>query len=211
MNQNLDEQYKAKWDNRYKGTEFAYGKAPNSFFETWLKKFEPGAVLMPADGEGRNGVFAAQLGWNVTSFDLSEEGQSKALQLAKERGVTLRYLVGELAQLGLEKETFDVIGLIYAHTLAEKKSIFHRELNDYLRPGGLVIFEAFSKKHLHFRNLDPKAGGPADINMLFSKSEIMADFENYEMVMLEEEEIMLNEGKYHNGTCSVIRFIGRKN
>lgn len=210
MNQNPDEKYKAKWDNRYKDHEFAYGKAPNSFFEVWLKKFEPGAVLMPADGEGRNGVFAAQLGWNVTSFDLSKEGQSKALQLAKERGVTLQYLVGEQAQLGLEKEKFDAIGLIYAHVSAEKKSIFHRELNDYLRPGGIVIFEAFSKKHLHFRNLDPKVGGPDDLNMLFSKSEIMADFENYDILMLEEEEIILNEGKYHNGRGSVIRFVGRK-
>ncbi len=199
-----------KYDERYKDHEFAYGKTPNIFFKEWLTKFEPGSILMPADGEGRNGVFAAQLGWQVTSFDLSSEGQSKALQLAKENGVALQYIVGDLEQLSFEKASFDAIGLIYAHFSGEKKSFFHKKLNDYLRPGGLIIFEAFSKKHDSFKKRNPKVGGPDDINMLYSKAEITADFDNYEVIRLEEEEIMLNEGKYHIGKGAVIRFVGRK-
>jgi SAM-dependent methyltransferase len=199
-----------KWDERYQDHEFAYGKEPNLFFKEWLRKFKPGSILMPADGEGRNGVFAAQAGWKVTSFDLSVQGQSKALQLAKENGVTLKYIVGDLEQLHFEREEFDVIGLIYAHFSTEDKSLFHRKLNEYLRPEGIVILEAFSKNHLHFNELNPRVGGPKDIDMLYSKSEILADFENYEVLMLEEEEILLDEGKYHIGKGSVIRFIGRK-
>lgn len=199
-----------KWDERYKDHEFAYGKEPNIFFKEWLLKFEPGSILMPADGEGRNGVFAAQLGWNVTSFDLSAEGQSKALQLAKENQVAIRYIVGDLEELEFEEKTFDAIGLVYAHFSAEKKSIFHQKLHDYLRQGGIIILEAFSKRHIHFKKLNPKVGGPDDIHMLYSKEEIAADFENYEVLLLEEEEILLNEGKYHIGTGSVIRFAGRK-
>lgn len=199
-----------KWDERYKDHEFAYGKDPNLFFNEWLPKFEPGSILMPADGEGRNGVFAAQLGWRVTSFDLSIEGQTKALQLAKENGVALEYIVGDLEQLSFARETFNAIGLVYAHFSAVKKSIFHRKLNDYLLPGGIIILEAFSKRHINFVQLDPKVGGPKDIDMLYSKEEIISDFENYEVLLLEEEEILLNEGKYHNGKGSVIRFIGRK-
>ena len=199
-----------KWDERYKDHEFAYGKEPNMFFKEWLQKFKPGAILMPADGEGRNGVFAARLGWKVTSFDLSVEGQSKALQLAKENGVALRYIVGDLEQLHFEKEAFDVIGLVYAHFSAEKKAIFHKKLNDYLKPGGIIILEAFSKRHIHFSKLNPETGGPKDIDMLYATAEIAADFENYEVLMLEEEEILLNEGKYHIGKGSVIRFAGRK-
>ena len=198
------------WDERYKEREFAYGKNPNMFFKAWLPEFAPGSILMPADGEGRNGVFAARLGWKVTSFDLSVEGQSKAWQLAKENRITLEYLVGDFEQLEFEKATFDAIGLIYAHFSAEKKSMFHKKLNDCLRPGGIIVFEAFSKKHLHFRELNPKVGGPRDIRMLYSKAEITADFENYEVLMLEEEEILLNEGRYHIGKGSVIRFVGRK-
>lgn len=199
-----------KWDERYKEQEFAYGKDPNVFFKEWLPKFAPGSILMPADGEGRNGVFAARTGWKVTSFDLSIEGQSKALQLARENDVELEYIVADLDHLGFERGSFDAIGLVYAHFSAEKKSIFHRKLNDYLRPGGIVILEAFSKRHLHFIELDPKVGGPRDIDMLYSIEEITADFSNYEMLMLAEEEILLNEGKYHIGRGTVIRFVGRK-
>jgi SAM-dependent methyltransferase len=199
-----------KWDERYKEEEFAYGKKPNLFFKEWLSTFEPGSILMPADGEGRNGVFAAQLGWKVTSFDLSTEGQSKALQLAKEKRVTLEYIVADFEQLDFEKESFDAIGLVYAHFPAEKKSIFHKKLNDYLKPGGILILEAFSKRHLHFNELNPKVGGPKDIDMLYATAEIIADFDNYEVLLLAEETILLNEGKYHIGEGAVIRFVGRK-
>jgi SAM-dependent methyltransferase len=199
-----------KWDERYKDNEFAYGTEPNVFFKEWLLKFEPGRILMPADGEGRNGVFAAQLNWNVTSFDLSAEGQQKALKLAKENKVSLDYIVGDLEQLEFEKNSFDAIGLIYAHFSAETKSKLHKKLNDYLKPGGIVIFEAFSKRHLDLKKANPKVGGPDNSNDLFSTAEILADFEKFEILYLEEEEVILNEGKFHIGTGSVIRFVGKK-
>ncbi len=199
-----------KRDERYKEHEFAYGKEPNIFFKEWVSKLEPGNILMPADGEGRNGVFAAKLGWKVTSFDLSKEGKSKALELAKENGVTIEYIVGDLEQLDFERNIFDAIGLVFAHFSAEKKSIFHRKLNGYLKTGGVIIFEAFSKRQIEYKKINPQVGGPDDINMLYSKQEIMSDFKNYEILMLEEEEILLNEGKYHIGKGSVIRFVGRK-
>lgn len=199
-----------KWDERYKDTEFAYGTEPNVFFKEWLLKFEPGKILMPADGEGRNGVFAAQLNWNVTSFDLSSEGQLKALKLAKENKVTLEYIVGNLEHLEFEKNSFDAIGLIYAHFSAETKSKLHKKLDEYLKPGGIIIFEAFSKSHLDFKKANPKVGGPDNLNDLFSVSEILADFDHYEILLLEEKEIVLSEGKFHVGTGSVIRFVGKK-
>ena len=199
-----------KWDERYKEQEFAYGKEPNVFFKEQLPAFPPGTILMPADGEGRNGVHAASLGWKVTSFDLSVEGRSKALQLAKEKGVTLEYIVADMEQLYFEKATFYAIGLIYAHVDAEKKALFHRKINDWLKPGGVLILEAFSKAHLHFNERDPKVGGPKEIGMLYDKAEILADFKNYGILLLAEEVIVLQEGKYHSGEGSVIRFVGKK-
>lgn len=210
MNQSWDEQYKNMWDDRYKNNEYAYGKAPNDFFSEWLQQFEPGAILMPADGEGRNGVFAAQLGWKVTSFDLSAAGKSKALQLAAANHVSLEYIVGDLEQLTFEKESFDAIGLVYAHFAAAKKSIFHQQLSSYLKPGGIIILEAFSKKHVELKKLNPAVGGPTDMDMLLSKTEIAADFENYDILTLEEEEILLSEGQCHIGKGAVVRFTGRK-
>ncbi|RAJ28143.1 methyltransferase family protein [Pedobacter cryoconitis] len=210
MNKSVEEEAENKWNSRYQEAHYAYGKGPNLFFKEWLQKFEPGSILMPADGEGRNGVFAAQLGWKVTSLDLSKTGRLKALQLAKENHVALDYIVGDLEQLNFEKESFDAIGLIYAHFPADKKSLLHEKLNGFLKPKGLIIFEAFSKEHLHMSNLDPKVGGPKEIDTLFSKTEISADFKNYDTLMLEEKEVLLNEGEYHIGRSAVVRFVGRK-
>ena len=210
MEQSWDEQYKNMWDERYSDRRYAYGTAPNVFFKEWLLKFTPGSIVMPADGEGRNGVFASMLGWDVTSFDLSAEGKIKALQLAADNRVSIEYLVGDLEQLEFKAESFDAIGLIYAHFAAEKKAAFHRKLDKCLKPGGVVIFEAFSKEHLPLVQLNPKVGGPRDTDMLFSKAELMTDFKNYDVLMLEEQEVLLQEGKYHKGKGAVVRFVGRK-
>ena len=204
MNQSL------KWDERYGTSEFAYGKEPNEFFKEWLLKLDAGKILMPADGEGRNGVFAATKKWRVTSCDLSKEGKSKCALLAKEQKVVLNYIVSDIDKLCFEKESFDAIGMIYAHFPADKKNNYHNRLKEYLKPGGTIIFEAFSKKNLELKKQNPKVGGPDDYDMLYSTEEIKTDFQNFEILYLEEMEIELNEGLYHNGKGSVIRFIGRK-
>lgn len=210
MDQHWNETYKNMWDERYKEEHYAYGKAPNVFFKEWLQQFKPGSILMPADGEGRNGVYAAQLGWAVTSCDLSTTGKEKALQLAAERQVNINYLVGDLEQLSFAEGSFDAIGLIYAHFDAARKSLLHRKLNSWLKPGGLVILEAFSKAHIHLNSLDSKIGGPKDVDMLLSEAEIKTDFENYEPLLLTEEEVLLAEGLHHMGKGAVVRFVGRK-
>lgn len=210
MNNNWNKEYKNMLDERYKQEAYAYGKEPNAFFKDSLKKFEPGSILMPADGEGRNGVYAATLGWSVTSFDLSAEGKTKALSLAKEYNVGITYLVGDFELISFDKEKFDAVGLIYAHIDAAKKRLFHQKLNDLLKPGGIILLEAFSKSHLNYNEINSKVGGPSDIDMLYSKEEILSDFVNYDILLLEEIEITLNEGIYHKGIGSVIRFVGIK-
>lgn len=201
-----NEQYKTRWDDRYRETDFAYGKTPNLFFKEWIDQLTKGTLLMPADGEGRNGVYAATTGWQVTSTDLSPEGKTKALQLAHELNTTLTYIVDDLENIQFEPASFDAIGLIYAHFLPEKKSILHRQLDTYLKPGGMIIFEAFSKNH----KANAQVGGPTETAWLFSKEEIKQDFPDYEILLLKEEVVGLEEGKYHNGQGTVIRFIGRK-
>ena len=205
-----NESYKQFWDSRYGAVEYAYGKEPNLFFKEQLERLKPGSILLPAEGEGRNAVFAATRNWNVTAFDLSEAGKLKASLLAQEYNVSVNYLVGDLEHLRFNKDTFDAIGLIYSHFLSDKKSLYHKKLDYYLKPGGVVIFEAFSKKNLALVEANPKVGGAMDVNMLFSMEEIEADFPNYKIDLLQEKEIELKEGIYHNGIGSVIRFVGRK-
>ena len=199
-----------RWNERYSHSEFAYGEQPNLYLKEQLEKLLSGKILFPAEGEGRNAVFAAKLGWNVSAFDISAEGKKKALLLAGTNNVTIDYQVGELQNLNYTPDQFDVIALIYAHFPANIKSAIHKTLSLYLRKGGFIIFEAFSKKHLAYIARNKKVGGPKDLAMLFSTDELRSDFADYEVIELEEKEIELSEGTFHNGTGSVIRFVGRK-
>jgi 2-polyprenyl-3-methyl-5-hydroxy-6-metoxy-1,4-benzoquinol methylase len=200
-----------RWDERYAGEEFAYGIEPNNYLKEQLAELSPGKILFPAEGEGRNAVFAATQGWNVFAFDISAEGQKKAQQLAASNKVAINYQVGELQTLEYKPEQFDAIALIYPHFPADIKSQIHHALSKYLRKGGIIIFEAFSKKHIDYLAKNEKVGGPKDIASLFSIEEIKADFSDYDFKELAETEIELNEGLFHNGVGSVIRFVAVRN
>jgi 2-polyprenyl-3-methyl-5-hydroxy-6-metoxy-1,4-benzoquinol methylase len=206
----MNDTWLEKWNDRYNKDEYAFGEQPNSYLKEQLEKLDIGTILFGAEGEGRNAVFAARLGWTVSAFDISVEGKKKALQLAKNNNVTIDYQVGELQTLNYNNEQFDAIALIYAHFPPDIKSKYHKLLNNYLRKDGIIIFEAFSKSHIDYRLKDEKIGGPTDLESLFSIEELKSDFENYEIIELVEKEIELSEGLYHNGKGAVIRFVGRK-
>jgi len=206
----MNDPWADRWNERYSNDEFAYGEQPNNYLKEQLEKLQPGSILFPAEGEGRNAVFAATLGWEVSAFDISAEGKRKALLLAEANGVAINYQVGDLLALNYKVEQFDAIALIYAHFPADIKSKYHRMLDKYLRRDGHIIFEAFSEKHLDYIARNEKVGGPKDIDMLYSIDEIQSDFGNYEIIELAEKEIELSEGLFHNGAGCVIRFVGRK-
>jgi SAM-dependent methyltransferase len=210
MNDDWTERWTNRWNDRFSNEEFAYGEEPNNYLKEQLQKLSPGNILFPAEGEGRNAVFAARLGWTVSAFDISVEGKKKALKLAEANKVNIEYQLGDIEILNYKPEQFDAIALIYAHFPADIKSPYHKTLDRYLRKGGLIIFEAFSKKHVDYIRKNEAVGGPKDIDMLFSIEEIKSDFPNYEIIELSEMEIELKEGLFHNGTGSVIRFLGKK-
>ncbi len=198
------------WNNRFKETEYVYGTVPNEFLKQQIQKLKAGSILFGAEGEGRNAVYAAQIGWDVCAFDISQAGKIKALKLAEKNNVSIDYQVGELPDLVYQNQKFDAIALIYAHFPPNLRSEYHRLLDQKLKTGGTIIFEAFGKNHLKYRNANPKIGGPHDLDFLFSTEELKLDFANYQVLQLEETEVELNEGNYHVGKGSVIRFIGRK-
>ncbi len=206
----MDQVWLDRWNERYKEKEFAYGELPNNYFKEQILKLKPGKILFPAEGEGRNSVYAAKLGWDVYAFDISEEGLKKAKSLAVKNNVMIDYQVGELKSLNYKPNQFDVIALIYAHFPADLKSNIHASLNKLLRKEGYVIFEAFSKSHIKYNSVNEAVGGPKEIDMLFSIDEIKSDFKDFEIIELKEMEVELHEGMYHNGLGSVIRFVGKK-
>ncbi|HEY5690908.1 MAG TPA: class I SAM-dependent methyltransferase [Cyclobacteriaceae bacterium] len=199
-----------RWNDRYSDEAYAFGLEPNDYLKEQLEKLNPGKILFAGEGEGRNAVFAAKMGWSVSAFDISIEGRRKARLLAEANNVALDYQVGELPDLSFQSEQFDAIALIYAHFPAELITPYHKMLDSYLRKGGTVIFEAFGKNHIAHRVKNPNVGGPTKLQELFSMEELRSDFLNYEVIELEEKVIELNEGIYHKGKGSVIRFVGRK-
>jgi len=199
------------WEERYGKEAFAYGIKPNVFFEKTLEKnLLKGSILLPAEGEGRNAVFAATKGLNVTCFDMSSQGKLKAQKLAQQNNVSINYLVGEFSELHFEENSFDAIVLIYAHFPANIKTEYHKKLTTYLKKGGLLILEGFSKNQLKINEENQQSFGPKNIDMLYTVESIKDDFKDLEIQVLKEELIDLDEGIHHKGKGDVIRFIGKK-
>jgi len=117
------------WNERYSRKEFAYGENPNQFFAQELDKLIRGKIFLPAEGEGRNAVYAAKNNWEVLACDLSVEGKNKTEQLANKAKVDVAYLVGDFGKLAYEKESFDAIVLIYAHFPVHLKTAYHALVN----------------------------------------------------------------------------------
>lgn len=198
------------WDERFSSEEYVYGEEPNKYLKAKLSELYPGEIMFAAEGEGRNAVYAAREDWKVTAFDQSREGKKKAMKLAEKHEVKIDYRVGDLPELGYEKDEVDVIALIYAHFSKELRQEYHKLLLSYLRRDGLVIFEGFSKKHTAYQKANPKVGGPKDEELLFSMEEIKKDFGALNFLELSEEEVDLREGEFHNGLGAVIRFVAQK-
>ncbi|ALJ04536.1 methyltransferase [Pseudalgibacter alginicilyticus] len=198
------------WNNRYKKEEFVYGTEPNKFFKETIEKLNlKGDILLPAEGEGRNAVYASKKGLSVIAFDISVEGKNKAQKLANAANVKIDYKVGELHQLKFEPNSFDALALIYAHFPQNKKEL-NTQLAALVKPNGYLILEGFSTENLYYREKNPKIGGPSDINLLFTIEEIQTTFNNFETILLEQTEVELEEGDLHNGLANVIRYIGKK-
>ncbi len=198
------------WNERYKEDEYAYGKEPNEYLKAKLRELKPGKILFPAEGEGRNAVYAAKLGWEVSAFDVSTEGKKKALRLAEEEKVEINYQTTSLENLNYKKGDFDVIALIYAHFAPEMRKDYFNYFKYILKSGGKLIFEAFGPKHPDYQNLNPTVGGPKEEKMLFSEKEIREAFQDLIFEEFYEGEVELREGKFHKGKGWVIRFVAEK-
>lgn len=193
------------WDQRYATEEYVYGTEPNLFFHDELGKLNPGKLLLPAEGEGRNAVFAATRGWKVTAFDNSIEAQKKAFRLAEQFDVEIQYLHAGYDHVLLAKDYFDCIAMIYAHGSPIDRTHRHRRMLEYLKPGGKFILEGFSKAQIV-----NNTGGPKDVKMLFSVDELEYDFKNLKNLSVTSLEIDLQEGLFHNGKANIIRLTGTK-
>ena len=193
------------WDHNFAVAGFKYGTAPNAFLVEQAHRLKPvGDVLVPGDGEGRNGVWLAQQGHRVTSMDGSSVGLQKAQALAAERNVTLETALGDLADWSPEPAAFDAVVLTFVHLPPAIRADAHRRLAAGLRPGGVLVLEAF-----HPLQLDHRSGGPKDAAMLYTPETLRQDFSGLDELLAWSGEVTLDEGPGHQGLAHVTRWIGR--
>lgn len=198
------------WNERFAQDNYVYGETPNEFLEKKLHDFKPGKILFPCEGEGRNSVFAASLGWDVYAFDQSVEGKKKAEKLAEKKNVKINYSICEVEEADYPKESFDAIVLIFAHFPEPIRRRLHRKLSAYLKKGGHLIIEGFEKKHSDNQKTNPKAGGPRDEGMLYNLEDLKEDFEGFEFIESDYAEEILKEGEFHVGKSNLARLVAVK-
>ena len=195
------------WDERYSREEYVYGQEPNAYFREFLDSsgMAPGRLLLPGEGEGRNAVYAALKGWSVDAFDQSTAGREKALKLAGDRKVAIRYEVADVREYPFTEGAYDLLGLFFFHLPGELRAFAHPQFVKALKPGGTLIAELFSPDQL-----GRKSGGPQHPDLLYSIETLKSDFGNLEIQHISEEIIHLEEGDHHQGEAAVVRLIGKK-
>lgn len=198
------------WDERYNQSKFVYGEHPNQYLKEKLQSKPTGKILFACEGEGRNAVYASELGWNTYAFDQSKQGKYKAELLAKKKNVKIDYTVSDIESVHYENKYFDALVLIYAHFPKEKRKAYHHKLNSLLKQGGTLIIEGFSKDHIRYQKENPSVGGPKDVEILYDLESLKSDFKGFDFEEAYQTETELKEGDFHDGKASVIRILATK-
>lgn len=196
---------KDQWDKRYTAEEYIYGIEPNDFFREEISNISPGMILLPGEGEGRNAVYSAKKGWDVSAFDYSSEAKRKALKLAEKNAVHINFEIEELSKYAFREASFDVIGIFFFHLPEGLRRYLHFQSKKALKPGGTLIIEAFHKDQI-----EKNSGGPKNPEWLYTKKKLKEDLTGLELVKLDRKIRKLNEGPIHQGDAEVIQVVAKK-
>ena len=181
-----------RWDQKYQGEEFAYGKKPNAFLKIHLGSLKKGVALDLASGEGRNAVFLAQAGWKMDAVDISPVGLRKARKLAKEAGVKINFLQADLDSYPIARGKYDLIMVLY---------FWNRRLLPQikrgLKNGGRILFETYTLETL-LRGLQ----GPREAKYLLKANELLDLFRDFRVLFYREG--IFREGGRRKAIASLI-------
>jgi SAM-dependent methyltransferase len=161
--------------------------------------------LSLAEGEGRNALFLARRGFDVLAVDSSSVGLEKATKLAEEHGESISTQQADLAEFQIEKESWDAVVSVFCHVPRAVRAELHRKVVAGLKPGGVLILEAYTPKQL-----EHGTGGPQDAALTMQLDDLKKELEGLELVHALETEREVIEGKYHNGHAAVVQVIAVK-
>jgi len=201
----MEQQWRDFWDERYSQDGAFFGEAPLAFLKDNLSLFpSQGKILLPADGDGRNGVFLARQGFDVHSFDGSASGVQKVLATAKHYGVTLKADISGVEEFDFTPDYYDGVVVSYFHLMPDLRHEIHAKYVACLKTGGVLLLEGFAKEQMAY-----SSGGPKEEEMLFTEEALRTDFGSLEILLLEKSVETMNSGR-HQGEAAVMRLIARK-
>ncbi len=189
------------WDIRFNTEELIYGKEPNQFVKKVIDGNKACSVLFVGEGEGRNAIYAAKKGYDVTAVDQSKVAQQKAQARAEQEHVTINYLRSDVLTFQ-PTEKYDMIVICFLHFLPEQRIKFHHKLKNWLTNVGQIVVEYYDKDQLAFGT-----GGPKSIDMLYTMKNLQSDFREYGDIQLIRINKFLKEGRYHLGESALIEGI----
>lgn len=174
-----------------------------------LSKIMSGKAMVPACGEGRDAVFLAILGFDVTAIDFSSAGLEKTRKLAERHGVKVETVEADLMEMNFPKDAYDVIVSNFVHMPSAYRPLYHANLKVALKPGGFLFLEGFRRDQIRFQK-QHQSGGPPDVDMLFYPPDIQNDFEGLTEFAFWSGVETLSEGQYHTGPAALLRAVYKK-
>jgi SAM-dependent methyltransferase len=193
------------WNSRYATDDYAYGLQPNDFLLQQAGQIPAGAKLLClAEGEGRNAVFLAKMGYDVRGVDFSQQGHDKAMQLAQQQGVRIAYDVSDLTQYAMGEAQYDAVVSVFCHLPSADRPALYQAVRRALRPGGVFILEAYTPQQLELGT-----GGPREADRLVTADELKDAFAADELLVLQELQRDIHEGAFHHGMSAVVQAVLR--
>ncbi|HSP22089.1 MAG TPA: class I SAM-dependent methyltransferase [Planococcus sp. (in: firmicutes)] len=194
------------WNERYDVEKYLYGTEPNVFLkDIQTAVLTSGKVLSIAEGEGRNAVFLAEQGLDVTAWDFAESGLLKVEKLADEHGVHVNTELIDLAEADWQQNQWDGIVCIYGHFPKEVRLATLKGIKGAVKPGGYFVAEVYSAYQIPYAS-----GGPKDPAFLYHPEEFLKEFGDWRIIHFFLGEVTRHEGDLHNGLAHVIQFVGQK-
>ncbi len=197
------------WSARYRdaGEDYLFGTAPNKFLATQAERFGVGmSVLSVADGEGRNAVWLAEQGCQVSATEISPVALEKAAKLAKGRHVEVDWLQADILNWEWPLEAYDaVVGIFVQFATPAERPRQIGGMKQAVKPGGLLFLQGYTPKQLEFRT-----GGPSAVENLYTEAMLRELFADWEIVSLREHEDTIEEGTAHIGRSALIDLVARK-
>jgi SAM-dependent methyltransferase len=193
------------WNERFAEPEHAYGTEPNEFLREWSARVPAGKVLCLAEGQGRNAVYMAEQGYEVTAVDASDVGLVRASELAAQRGVSIETCHADLNDFVIEPGHWQGIVSVFCHLPAELRRRVHADVVDGLAPGGALILEAYTPAQIALNT-----GGPRDAALCMQLDELREELDGLRILHALETERDVVEGKYHHGNGAVVQIVAVK-